>query len=156
MLNRRDFLQTLIGGATVVSQLRAAGKSIPDLKIAGVKIHQVSHPLPEPMGYCCAPGGVLGMTTIGGSVIEVQTDAGLTGWGDGGWGGEALRKNREIVIGRSPFEAEAIFDEITDLGADGFRAGMPRNADSPGGLNVALRDVMGKALGRPIHQILGK
>ncbi len=155
MLNRRNFLGTMLGGA-VAAQLRSAGKTIPDLKITSVKIHVVSQALKEPMGYCCAPGGVLGMTTLGSSIVEVGTDAGLIGWGDGPWGGEVLRKNRELAIGRSPFEAEAIFDEITDLSADAFQARMPRNAPSPGGLDVALWDLMGKALGKPIHQILGK
>ncbi len=65
------------------------------------------------MGYCCAPAGVLGMTATGANVIEVETDAGITGWGDGAWGGGVLRKNRSLVIGRSPLEAEAISDEIS-------------------------------------------
>jgi D-galactarolactone cycloisomerase len=149
----------MFGGAAaaaVASELRAAGKTIPDLKITGVKIHIVSQALPEPMGYCCAPNGLLGMTALGSSIVEVETDAGLIGWGDGPWGGELVQKNRELVIGRSPFEAEAIFDAITDLSADSFQARMPRGAPSPGGLDVALWDLMGKALGKPVHQILGK
>jgi D-galactarolactone cycloisomerase len=156
MLNRRQFFQTVLSGATVASRLLAAGKSIPDLKITGIKVHVVSEALKEPMGYCCAPGDVLGMKSVGSSVIEVETDAGLVGWGDGPWGGDVLRKNRELVIGRSPFEAEAIFDEITDLSADAFQARLPRFAPSPGGLDVALWDLMGKALDRPVCQILGK
>jgi D-galactarolactone cycloisomerase len=147
MLNRRQFFQTIAGSATVATRLLAAGKSIPDLKITGVKIHMVSEPLKEPMGYCCAPNSVLGMTAMGASVVEVETDASLVGWGDGPWGGEAVRKNRELVIGRSPFEAEAIFDEITDLSADSFQARLPRSAPSPGGLDVALWDLM---LGKPV------
>src|SRR4051794_15487663 len=99
MLNRRQFIQTMAGCATVAGQLLAAGKSIPDLKITGLKIHVVSQPLPEPMGYCCAPGDVLGMKAIGSSVVEVETDAGLVGWGDGPWGAEVVRKRRELVIG---------------------------------------------------------
>jgi hypothetical protein len=159
MFNRRHFLRAMFGGAAVAgvpSELRAAGKTIPDLKITGVKIHIISQALPEPMGYCCAPGAVLGMKSMGSSIVEVETDAGLTGWGDGPWGGEVLRTNRGLLIGRSPFEAEAIFDEITDLSADAFQARLPRFAPSPGGLDVALWDLMGKALGKPVCQILGK
>jgi D-galactarolactone cycloisomerase len=148
MLNRRRFVGCMLGAARAMA--------IPDLKITGVSVHVVSQTLKEPMGYCCAPGGVLGMTAVGSSVIEVKTDAGLTGWGDGAWGGEILRKNRELVIGRSPFEAEAIFNEITDLAADAWQARLPRNAASPGGLDVALWDLMGKALGKPVHRLLGK
>jgi D-galactarolactone cycloisomerase len=155
MLNRRHFLRAMFGSA-VASELYAAGKVLPDLKITGVKVHIVSESLKEPMGYCCAPGGRLGMTALGSSVVEVETDAGLTGWGDGAWGGDVLHKNRELVIGRSPFEAEGIFDEITDLSADSFQARLPRGALSPGGLDVALWDLMGKALGRPVCQLLGK
>jgi D-galactarolactone cycloisomerase len=156
MLNRRQFLQTMAGGTSVAARLAGAGKSIPDLKITGIKVHMVSEPLKEPMGYCCAPGGLLGMKAVGASVVEVETDAGLTGWGDGPWGGEVVRKNRELVIGRSPFEAEAIFDEITELSADSFQARLPRFAPSPGGLDTALWDLMGKALGKPVCQILGR
>lgn len=41
------------------------------------------------MGYCCASGGVLGMTPVGASLIEVEPGAGLAGWGDGNRGGES-------------------------------------------------------------------
>ena len=156
MPNRRQVLKAVAGGASVAASMSGAGKSIPDLKITGMKVHVVSEPLKEPMGYCCAPGELLGMKAVGSSVVEVNTDAGLTGWGDGPWGGEVVRKNRELVIGRSPFEAEAIFDEITERSADAFQARLPRFAPSPGGLDTALWDLMGKALGKPVCRILGK
>ena len=88
-------------------------------------------------------------------MVEVQTDAGITGWGDGGWGGEVLRKQRDLVIGRSPFEAEAIFDQIGELSAPPFRT-PPRQLNTPGGLDVALWDIMGKALGKPVSALFGK
>jgi D-galactarolactone cycloisomerase len=135
--------------------LKAAAASIPDLRIKAVKIHQLRQALKEPMGYCCAPGGVLGMTSTGASVIEVETDAGLTGWGDGAWGGEALRKNRDLVIGRSPFEAETIFEQVGDLSSPPFHS-LPRNTATPGGLDTALWDLVGKALNKPIHALLGR
>ena len=146
----------MLGGAAVAGRLGAAGKTMPDLTITGVKVHQISQDLPEPMGYCCAPGGVLGMKTMGTAIVEVTTDAGLTGWGDGPYGGEVLRKNRELVIGRSPFEAEAIYDQITELSADHWQGRLPRSAPAPGGLDVALWDLMGKALKKPVSQLLGK
>ncbi len=97
MLNRRHFVRALCGGAAVASALRAAARTIPDLRITGIKIHLISQALPEPMGYCCASGGLLGMKEVTSSVVEVETDAGLTGWGDGSWGGEILhcRARRE-------------------------------------------------------------
>ena len=139
----------------LIDKVLAQPRTIPDLKIIKVTIHRLRHELPEPMGYCCAPGGVLGMTSTGANVVEVETDAGLTGWGDGSWGGDVLRNNPQLVIGRSPFEFEAIFDEIRDLSAGRFRR-MPRDAPSPGGLDVALWDLCGQALGKPCWALFGK
>jgi len=155
---RRTFLRRALIGAglpSVAGSLRAAGVSIPKIKITAVKVHRLSQKLKEPMGYCCAPGGVLGMKIQGAGVVEVETDAGITGWGDGPWGAEALRKNRQLVIGRSPFDAEAIFDEIAEQSAAPFRS-PPREMASPGGLDVALWDIMGRALGVPVAQLFGK
>lgn len=157
--SRRHFLQTALLGASGALSLRqtlaAQGTSIPDVKITGIRIHRLQQDLPEPMGYCCARGEMLGFKTIGASVIEVTTDAGITGWGDGQYGGEALlRANREVFLGRSVFEAEAIFDELTAQSRVAYRA-MPRSATSPGGLDVAIWDAVGKALGKPIAALLG-
>ena len=93
-------------------------------------------------------GGVLGMTSTGTSVIEVETDAGVTGWGDGAWGARVLRDRPEMIIGRSPFEFEAIFDEIAEADLARFQC-MPRWMDTLGGLDVALWDVVGRALEKP-------
>src|SRR5512140_2615544 len=76
--------------------------------------------------------------------IEVQTQDGLTGFGEGYWGERGLRRAPEILLGRSPFEAEAIYDELA--------AAAP---DAPGGLDMALWDLMGKALGTASTTLLG-
>ena len=78
------------------------------------------------------------------SLVEVRTDAGLIGFGEGDLGQDVLQQRPGLVLGRSPFEAEAIFEELSAHGA------------SPGGLDLALWDLMGKALGKPVCQILGK
>lgn len=144
---RRTFFHKALAAAAVPAlpglwnPLLAAG-SLPKIKITAVKIHRLSQPLKEPMGYCCAAGGTLGMKAVGASVIEVETDSGITGWGDGGWGGEVLRRSRDLVIGRSPSEAEAIFDDIGERSAPPFQV-PPRSLNTPGGLDVALWDIMG-------------
>lgn len=156
MPTRRRFLQSLSGMLPpLLAPVYAAGAAIPKIKITGIKIHVIREKLLEPMGYCCAPNAPLGIVQTGANVIEVQTDAGITGWGDGGWGGETLRKNKDLVIGRSPFEAEAIFDEIAELSSPVFRA-MPREMPTPGGLDIALWDIMGQALGKPVCELFGK
>lgn len=78
-------------------------------------------------------------------VLEVKTAGGLVGRGEGAWGECALRRRPGLVIGRSPFEAEAIFEELSSL-----------SGEPPGGLDMALWDLAGKALEKPVYQILGK
>ncbi len=77
----------------------------------------------------------------------MRTDEGLTGWGDGFCGMDLLKERPELVIGRSPFEAETIFQEM---------GGMSRGGILPGGLDLALWDLMGKAVGRPVCELFGK
>ena len=156
-MQRRTFLKAAMGGAAslaprpLIHSLSAADVPVPKIRITGIKVHQLTHKLKDPIGWCCQSG----RPAVGSSVIEVSTDAGLTGWGDGNWGGEALRQNRSLVIGRSPFEVEAIFREIYETARSPFHT-MPRDAVSPGGLDVALWDIVGKALGKPVSELLGK
>ena len=77
--------------------------------------------------------------------IEVRTQDGLTGFGEGYWGERGLRRAPEMLLGRSPFEAEAIYDELAAA-----------DPDTPGGLDMALWDLMGKALGTASAALLGK
>lgn len=162
-MNRRQFLRSssittagLLASpfASFPTSLKAQSGSFPDITITGIKIHSVRTLPPEPLGYGAAPTPD-GITRLGGSIVEVSTDAGLTGWGEGRWGGDILRKNPELVVGRSPFEVEAIFDELTELEQVAYHK-VPRNAPSQGGLDTALWDLVGQAAGKPISEVLGK
>lgn len=85
------------------------------------------------------------------SLVEVTTDAGLTGWGDGKWGGERLQSHPELVVGRSPFEVEAIFQDLRAAAGHQTRVGDA----AAGGLDAALWDLCGKALKRPVCDLIG-
>ena len=151
-MKRRDFLH-VAGLATagvavapalsVAEQLRTADTYVPKVTITRVKIHRLRQELDVPISWCCGSD----VSSLDTSVIEVETDQGITGWGDGWWGDELLVNNPELVIGRSPFEAEAIFQDM------GMHA---RNGRTPGGLDVALWDLMGKALDRPVVDLFGR
>lgn len=162
-MNRRQFLKTNGVGAagllstqfpSLLTSLAAQNVSIPEIKITGMKIHMVRTLPPESLGYGAAPTSD-GITRVGGSIIELTTDAGITGWGEGRWGGDILRKNPELIIGRSPFEVEAIYEELTERETVAYHK-LPRNAPSQGGLDTALWDLIGKAAGKPISEVLGK
>ena len=120
--------------------------STPRLRIAEIRLHKLAAPISERFGWS------LNWTTHRTvTVVEVITAEGLTGWGDGGLYDE-LRQRPETIIGRSPFEVEAIFDELRVTPALQKRTG-PQWA---GGLDVALWDIVGQALGVPVSRLLGR
>lgn len=116
------------------------------LRIAEVRLHRLVAPLQEPFGWSLGWAKERAVT-----LVEVITDQGLVGWGDGGSYDE-LRRRPEAVIGRSPFEREAIFDELRTPPFRQSRTG-PQWA---GGLDVALWDIAGQALGVPVWRLLGR
>jgi D-galactarolactone cycloisomerase len=123
------------------------GKKIPSLRISRVRIHRLTAPLSEPFGWS------LGWTDKReATLVEVNTDEGLTGWGDGFFGEEILRQSPETVVGRSPFEVEAIYDELRSTPRNQARTG----AQICGGLDTALWDIVGQALEVPVCYLLGR
>ena len=91
--------------------------------------------------------------------VKVETsDPGLVGWGDcSDWGSPAavaatVERYAEWVIGRDPMRAESIW---WDLATASMRhsGGIAWKAMS--GIDSALWDIRGKALGAPVWQLLG-
>jgi D-galactarolactone cycloisomerase len=117
------------------------------IRITGVKVHTLTGRLRQRFGWSLS-----WTETRTATLVEVTTDAGLTGWGEGGYGGERLRRNPELVIGRSPFEVEGIFEDLRSPAQAQQRMGPPTSA----GLDVALWDIMGQALDKPVCRILGR
>jgi L-alanine-DL-glutamate epimerase-like enolase superfamily enzyme len=88
-------------------------------------------------------------------VVTLRTDDGLIGHGytqKGRSVAEALASVvREQVLGEDPFHYERIWARMLDR--DRWGGGLPFNAY--GGVDVALWDLMGKAVGQPIYKLLG-
>lgn len=118
----------------------------PRLRVAEIRLHKLAAPFSEPFGW-----SLNWATQRNHTLVEVITDAGLTGWGDGGSYDE-LRRHPELVLGRSPFEMEAIFEELRTPPYLQSRPGPQWS----GGLDVALWDIAGQALGVPVSQLLGR
>jgi L-alanine-DL-glutamate epimerase-like enolase superfamily enzyme len=77
--------------------------------------------------------------------IQIRAGNGVTGYGEGEWGEEVLRVAPELLIGRSPFAVENIFEELT-----------ARTGKTPGGLDIALWDACARSLETPLCSLLGK
>jgi D-galactarolactone cycloisomerase len=117
-----------------------------DLLITSVRIHSVACDLSERFGWSLSWTKRRATT-----LVEVTTADGITGWGEGTWGGESLLANPSLVIGRSAFEIEGIHESLRAPSRNQRRRGAPCSA----GLDIALWDIAGKALGKPVCRLLG-
>jgi len=110
------------------------------MKIVDVKTYHLRYPLKEKFANSSTWN-----TSRGAHVVEVVTDNGLIGWGEGS--GELKRSVIETdVIGQSPFAYGAIWQALYENGVS------PRAIS---GLDIALWDVMGKTLEMPVYALLG-
>src|SRR5579863_6555442 len=91
-------------------------------------------------------------------IVKVETDAGIFGWGESGLSGReravigALEHFAEFLIGRDPFAIGAIWQEV--YRSQYFEGGRVLTA-ALSAIDIALHDIKGKALGVPVHQLLG-
>ncbi|MCI0622605.1 MAG: mandelate racemase/muconate lactonizing enzyme family protein [Acidobacteria bacterium] len=99
-------------------------------------------------------------------LIQVETDAGITGIGEvdsaplavkgiieGPYSHEIVRGLREILIGQDPFQTEYLWYQMYRNNVYAGRRGVGLHAMS--GIDIALWDIKGKALGVPIWRLLG-
>jgi L-alanine-DL-glutamate epimerase-like enolase superfamily enzyme len=99
-------------------------------------------------------------------VIEVETDAGITGIGEADSSPEVVDAIvaapeshdkssglREVVLGRDPFDVEVIWNEMFDRTYFYGRKGAAITAMS--GVDMALWDIIGKATDTPLYGLLG-
>jgi galactonate dehydratase len=91
-------------------------------------------------------------------LIKVETDEGLYGWGEGGLSTRDLavvgvvKHYREWLIGKDPMRRGALWQEMyRSQYFEGGRALVSAIA----GIDMALHDIAGKALGVPVYQLLG-
>lgn len=89
--------------------------------------------------------------------VKISTDEGIIGWGEliSGTKTETVVAGAyemgKKLVGRNPFEIERLWQE---LHRSFFRGG-PINGTIVSGLEMALWDIKGKALGLPIYELLG-
>lgn len=91
-------------------------------------------------------------------LVKVETDEGITGWGESGLSSRekavmgAIEHYREFVIGQDPFRIGALWQEM--YRSQYFEGGRVLQA-AISAIDIALHDIKGKALGVPVHQLLG-
>ena len=94
------------------------------------------------------PGKLAGFT------VEISTDKGVKGYGKAAAGGVLVEKHlTKLLVGEDPFNVERIWDILWRSSMYYGRAGIAINAIS--GVDLALWDLIGNALGMPVYKLLG-
>ena len=98
---------------------------------------------------------VMGLDNVGdGCLIRIDTDAGLTGYGEAGLPAAAARPRIDMIapllIGQDPLAIERHFHAMTTVQYS-FIASIPACS----GVDIALWDLAGKITGYPIYRLLG-
>ena len=92
-------------------------------------------------------------------LVKMTTDDGLVGWGESCCGADtasveaALRAMTPFVVGRDPWNREAMRRDAFTHGLWQFRAGTGNFAWA--GIDMALWDICGRACGQPLWRLLG-
>jgi L-alanine-DL-glutamate epimerase-like enolase superfamily enzyme len=84
-------------------------------------------------------------------VVTVETSIGITGIGEGGTK-DTLEQCAGTLIGRNPFQTDPLAGGVKIAW---FYPPGREKAHALGAMDLALWDIKGKALGVPVHEVLG-
>jgi L-alanine-DL-glutamate epimerase-like enolase superfamily enzyme len=137
-LSRRDWLRAALTlpAAGLFTRYRAlAAPNLNRLKITSVRAMAIRN-------------------IAGNCLIRIDTDGGLTGYGEAGATGPMARARiatmQELLIGKDPLKIEVHFQNLTSL-MHTYMAHIPTIS----GIDIALWDLAGKMIGAPISTLLG-
>jgi D-galactarolactone cycloisomerase len=122
--------------------------------IRDVQVLNLHYDLPD-KGFVCAEGRTNARLT---SLVEVTTDEGLTGWGSAYSHPDVLRMIveqhlRPYLVGEQCSDIDALWRKMYTLTQWYGRKGVAISA--LGAIDIALWDIRGKELGKPLYQLLG-
>jgi L-alanine-DL-glutamate epimerase-like enolase superfamily enzyme len=142
-MQRRAFLKAaaLSASAALPSILSTpADAALSDLKITRVRVFNPTDKT-----------DLSGWLNLSDVVVAVDTDAGITGFGQGGTP-DLLRYAAGSLVGEDPFRTEFLWQRMYRSSI--YPAGSER-LHAVGALDCALWDIKGKALDAPVYQLLG-
>ena len=126
------------------------------MKITSIKSHVLRYELEHELGY--SQQYYKNRTA---HLVEVETDEGITGWGECFGPGNIALANKFIIEkviqplinGENPTNKEYIWHKVYNLLRDSGQKGMPIQALS--GIDIALWDILSKKANLPLYQLLG-
>jgi hypothetical protein len=90
--------------------------------------------------------------------VKITTSNGIVGWGEASYGGRdraagaAVEEAARYLLGTDPTELERHWQHLY---RGPFRRGGPVLMSASAGIDMALWDIKGKALGVPVYQLIG-
>ncbi len=126
------------------------------MKITKITSHVLQYDMPELLGYSQQ---YYDKRTA--HLVEVETDEGITGWGECFGPGNIAIANKTIVerviqpmlLGENPLNRDMLWHKVYNLLRDHGQKGMPMQSLS--GVDIALWDIAGKAANMPLHMLIG-
>ena len=139
------------------------------MKVTALETYFLSAPLPQAVRTSTHV-----ISRVNEVVVKLTTDSGLVGIGEGHGPflfqagpdglrvvGDILRSITPLVVGQDPFDVERIWQDLFALTYTSVR-GIPTLARQPrplitamSAIDIALWDLKGRAIGRPVHALLG-
>jgi L-alanine-DL-glutamate epimerase-like enolase superfamily enzyme len=137
-VNRRTFFSAIAAAPALgLVHARTASAELPKARITRVRIYR--------------PPNLNLLFNQSNMVVTVETNIGITGIGEGG-AKDTLEQCAGTLIGQSPFRTEALWQEAYIAW---FYPPGREKAHALGAMDLALWDIKGKALGLPVHELLG-
>jgi len=126
------------------------------MKITAIRSHILQYDMPEELGYSQQ---YYAKRTA--HLVEIETDDGITGWGECFGPGNVALANKVIVekviapfaIGKDPLDRALIWHSAYNFLRDHGQKGMP--IQSLSGVDIALWDIAGKIAGLPLCKLIG-
>lgn len=151
--SRREWLQAGLAGAgaglavgLASRGVEAADKKPSSLTITKVETFPLEHKIPKAIGPSIAQSNM--RETL---LIKISTDSGLVGWGEtadvGGTHGIIEEHLKHVILGKNPLQTRKLWSAMWG----------PNFADgrAVAGVDMALHDLRGKALGLSIADMYG-
>src|SRR6188472_1771434 len=138
-MQRRHFMKSAIwGSAGIMAGLPVLGNKsnsfIPSLASSSLKIKKIR--------YYAAPGYIKPLFNQARGIVEIETDSGIIGIGEGGTK-DSIEQCAQMIIGADPFWIEHIW-QLLYRGM--FYPPGREKLHAVGAIEMALHDIKGKAL----------
>ncbi len=128
------------------------------MKISEIKTYPTSFPIPKENRVALGIGTAVKRDAV---VVKITTDEGIVGWGEAhhGRAHTAVAKLidttlRQLILGMNADDTVGIWEKMYrfQLASHGMGAGA---CLAMSGIDMALWDIRGKALGLPLYRLLG-